>query len=823
MSNSDPEDWLEIRKEKAIAFGRLIGSDFMVRAGSTAMRNGSPSVKRDREERDLLIQEGILAPDDDPDLLVFMKDHLFSSRSLAAGVVIDGNSNGSHWKKMSDVQLVGPASLDLSREQIEAAIDRYEALLENDPQDDLKRFGDPRDYWVRSSRARQAGPFPTKPIVALAAGLQQLNGGWSTRDSAASRLHNAGFVIVGNDGDPASVPEDRPFLIKGADRVRACALNYYIAPARERGQRLVSIRAGTLHDEIGLSQNWANVCQALAGQKFQELARVEAPIQDGPEASTSTTFTYQLESQVNDSTRTADAPTNLILYGPPGTGKTYATALEAVNLCIGREEAKPLAADRHALMARYRQLVTSKQIEFVTFHQSFSYEDFVEGLRPTTDTTPVLKSDADSPTAGGFRLEAHPGVFRRIAENAQRPQQVEGQTFDPSGRKIFKMSLGYYKDPDLDYLFDECIDEGKVLLGWSLELDWSDPKYEDENELLAAVRQHPDHHDAKNNTPYKTFPHRLRNLVRNGDVILVSRGNSNLRAIAIVTGDYFFEGERDDTMNHGRRVQWLWHSDGPATDIPVSDFYPRGFNMKSLYEMNASEIDWQALGRYVVTDTKKAHVVPHVLIIDEINRANISKVFGELITLLEPDKRLGGDNEIKVRLPYSGASFGVPSNLHIIGTMNTADRSIALLDTALRRRFTFRELMPDPSVLPEDVEGIDLRKLLILLNDRIEFLFDREHQIGHAYLIGCRTRADVDSVMRYNIIPLLAEYFYEDWSKIASVLGERPSDGESVFEGRFLRGKRLISSGFEGSGEDASSRIRWSVKEVFDFSEFLRS
>ena len=316
------------------------------------------------------------------------------------------------------------------------------------------------------------------------------------------------------------------------------------------------------------------------------------------------------------------SPLNLILYGPPGTGKTYRTMAEAVRLCRGLGESDPILTDparRQELRHAYEELRSQGQIGFVTFHQNYAYEDFVEGLRPQPLADGV-----------GFTLKAEPGILRRIAEAA---------------------------------------------------------------------------------------------------------------------------------------------------------------------DASAEE---------------------HVLVIDEINRANISKVFGELITLIEPDKRLGMDEGMRLILPYSGARFGVPANLHIIGTMNTADRSIALLDTALRRRFEFRELMPDPALLGT-VDGIDLAALLATINDRIEYLFDREHQVGHAYFIRCETRGDVDDVMRHKVIPLLAEYFYEDWAKVAAVLGDA-DDRDDDREGGFLDRQKLKAPKGMGNDDDAAPRYRWRVRDSFDYA-----
>ena len=202
---------------------------------------------------------------------------------------------------------------------------------------------------------------------------------------------------------------------------------------------------------------------------------------------------------------------------------------------------------------------------------------------------------------------------------------------------------------------------------------------------------------------------------------------------------------------------------------------------------------------------------PFVLVIDEINRANVSKVMGELITLLEPDKREGAENEMSVTLPHSGEQFTLPPNLHILGTMNTADRSIALLDTALRRRFRFEELAPKPELL-KNVDGIDLKKVLETINDRLEWLLDRDHLIGHAWFLDADNREEVDGVMRNDIIPLIAEYFYDDWTKVQAVLG----GGND-----FVRRKKL--NPLPGRSDDAGDdRFRWTIRDTFDDSAYDR-
>ena len=506
----------------------------------------------------------------------------------------------------------------------------------------------------------------------------------------------------------------------------------------------------------------------------------------------------------------APMPVNLILYGPPGTGKTHSTAAEAVDLC-----GEPVPEDRTTLMDVYQRLLAAGRIEFVTFHQSMSYEDFVEGRQPVTGSD----EEVEKPSAG-FRLETVPGIFRRIAKRAEtsRGRSADDDAITIKGRQVFKMSIGEANNPEDAHLFEEALDGEYTLLGWD-DIDWSDVKYAEQEAIIEECKAH-GHKDVDARSGAVQMPSIFRNEVRQGDIVIVSKGNSLFRAIGEFTGDYDFHPRPGGGYAHRRAVRWHWTD---RQGVAVSEIYTRQFSRKSIYWLDVNELNIPALERYINSQQSGASAEPEpfVLIIDEINRANISKVFGELITLLEPDKRLGQPNALKVRLPYSGDEFGVPSNLHILATMNTADRSIALLDTALRRRFKFREMMPDASILGEVARmcELDLPQILKTLNERIEYLYDREHQIGHAYFTGCKERKDVDAVMRDSVIPLLAEYFFEDWGKIAAVLGDSASHDGPV-TGKFLKRSVVEAPPGLADGDDLP-RFRWEVRsddEGFDYS-----
>lgn len=510
------------------------------------------------------------------------------------------------------------------------------------------------------------------------------------------------------------------------------------------------------------------------------------------------------------------SPINLVLYGPPGTGKTFSTATEAVRLC-----GEPVPEDRAELMAVYQRLVAAGRIEFVTFHQSMSYEEFVEGLRPDTPGVESQELDADELDAAGFRLKIEDGIFKRICERARLdPGEGSGDRRLDRTRPIFKVALGrrFQEEEQIK----RALDANEIRHGWSGKIDWSDVRFEDWAEIKTELERRTGK-EISGHAGELVCTFSFRSDMQVGDYVVISDGRDRMRAFGTIASDYFFEADAEHHP-HRRRVEWLWRDD---QGTERARFYPNGFRQHTVYKLNGVLVEWDGLEQVVFGVDRSIPgegARPHVLIIDEINRANISKVFGELITLLEPDKRLRAENEIRLTLAYSNRLFGVPANLHVIGTMNTADRSIALLDTALRRRFIFREMMPDASILEDAGQkcGIDLPQLLTTINERIEYLYDREHQIGHAYFTACSSRADVDEVMRHKVIPLLAEYFFEDWAKIAAVLGDlEPREGSIT--GGFL--KRAILNPPPGLEDgDAVARFRWQVRSVdegFDYTKLV--
>ncbi|WP_345882152.1 AAA family ATPase [Shewanella algae] len=457
---------------------------------------------------------------------------------------------------------------------------------------------------------------------------------------------------------------------------------------------------------------------------------------------------------------------NQILYGPPGTGKTYHTveaAVKAAEPTFGWE-------NRAELKAKYDALVDAKRIRFVTFHQSFGYEDFVEGL--------VAETTEDKQVA--YRIKD--GVFKKICDDAAVSEMHADPAIETNGR-VWKLSIeGAHQNATKTY----CLENDLGAIGWG---DTGDLSKDARNEYFKSQ-------GTNNQNSLMYFCHEMAI----GDLVLCIDSKSSVEAVGVVTGEYRYAEEglptRDDYC-HQLPIKWL--AKGFSVDFKSLN-YNKQFSLPTCYplsRLSVGDVLSHLQSQHIqVGETPAASVTEQnknfVLVIDEINRGNISKIFGELITLIEDSKRGGAEEAISLTLPYSNKPFSVPDNLYIIGTMNTADRSLAMMDTALRRRFDFVEMMPNPSLLRGAVvKGIDLELLLQTLNERIEILYDREHTLGHAFLMPVRNLKDegkeddafakLVSVFQNKVVPLLQEYFFEDWQKIRLVLGDNQREAQLQF------------------------------------------
>lgn len=398
---------------------------------------------------------------------------------------------------------------------------------------------------------------------------------------------------------------------------------------------------------------------------------------------------------------------NTILYGPPGTGKTFNTMAYAVAICEGTsvdDVKKEMHESYDSVKQRYDSLKDEGRIEFVTFHQSYGYEDFIEGIKPDLDdSTGTLK----------YKLET--GHFKAFCD------KISGN---------FEEAWGV--------LCDKLDDEDKEYL---------EIPYISDKSKTFAIEWNVSHNGLKAKDAHRFFNKKqLQNIYRKKPGVKKG-GHDNYRK-AIV------------------------------------EYMKKECGLKEFNGNESNDLPSNA----------------RVFIIDEINRGNISKIFGELITLIEPSKRLGEKEWMKVTLPCSGDEFGIPNNVYILGTMNTADRSIAMMDTALRRRFNFVEMMPDTSesspLKGKEIEYkgviINICEMLKTINERIEYLYDREHTIGHAFFIGVDSPEKLSSVFKNKVIPLLQEYFYDDYEKIRLVLGDNEKNEEHQFITKVVPPKDLF-------------------------------
>ena len=481
------------------------------------------------------------------------------------------------------------------------------------------------------------------------------------------------------------------------------------------------------------------------------------------------------------SQRKINIPLNQILYGPPGTGKTYHTIDKALEILFAWKEIGSIPQERDEKKKIFNDFISDEQIAFVTFHQSYGYEDFVEGIRPR-----LSGENDESQISEKMEYEIKDGIFKRMCkkanENYENSQKTEEQIKQD-------MELDDLIKAYVDYVREQC----------------------DKRDYVSLKDEHI-------NTD--------KNII---DVQSYKTGNFSFNvAIGLDTKrDYLTKDKiksNYEKFKNNEIKSW-------ENIIGIDDKYTKKLYFSLLKRLKEFENKKHENFTESNTENIDNHLKPYILIIDEINRGNISKILGELITLLEHSKRKGKSEALEVTLPYSQEPFSVPKNLYIIGTMNTADRSIALLDTALRRRFEFIEMLPNPKELEKiscDDGEIDLKELLKAMNNRIEFLLDRERTIGHSFFFekaverGIEqyelTLTDLKAVFKNKILPLLQEYFYDDYAKINAVLNDNgmiksqtQQDLGIKLDDEFVDSQKKV-----WSITDSSSWAQWQFQKIYD-------
>ena len=436
---------------------------------------------------------------------------------------------------------------------------------------------------------------------------------------------------------------------------------------------------------------------------------------------------------------------NIVLYGAPGTGKTYDVPELAVRLCDPAFMATE--PSREEIVSRYNQLKTEKRIAFTTFHQSLDYEDWIEGLRPVVNENSQVTYEIES------------GIFKKLCEEAERPVVKDKQVGIADNAVVWKVSLAGTGDNPVR---SDCMKNSYIRIGWdgygpviSDETDWSIYNGEGKQILDAYI-----------------------NKMKIGDIVMSCYSSQTIDAIGVVVGDYEFD---DSLPNYKRvrRVNWLVKNINENI-VEMND--GKTMTLGTVYRLNSITLDnvKSILEKYNTSSNMEENDKAYVMVIDELNRGNVSKVFGELITLLEADKRKGRINAESVVLPYSKKAFHIPNNVYLIATMNTADRSLGSLDYAIRRRFAFIAEKPfglEVDGFDEDLfekvsslfvknfddykeSGWDQTLKLESADTLSEEYKPEDVWIGHSYFLMQDEEGEDNTSNRllYEIIPLLEEY-----------------------------------------------------------------